>query len=292
MTAAPGDLHDVSATGELLGLLGESLAGLRFVDVGAYGALEEEVFRAAVLADSRVVGFEADPVECERLNRAAAPNRRYLPHFVGDGGPATFRACRSPWTSSLLEPNAAFLSQYENLAELCAVTSRRQVSTVRLADAGLEGIDFLKLDIQGATLAALQGAGDLLGGSLVVHAEVEFVPIYQGQPLFADCEPYLRGRGFMFHHFHRLEGRRVRAGDAVVGRLPSQTLWADAVFVPSLDRLDALPARAACRLAWLLHTIYGAHDFALRCLVVADGADRTDLATRYRRALARAGLEA
>lgn len=276
----------------LRGLLEGSLGKLCFVDVGAFGATSQEVFRPAVLPDSRVVGFEGDRAECERLNAAARGDREYFPHLVGDGREAVFRTCRSPWTSSLLEPDAALLSRYENLAELCEVVSRAPAVTVRLDDLdGLAEVDFLKLDIQGGTLAALQGAQRMLAGTLVVHAEVEFAPIYAGEPLFSECEAWLRARGFMFHHFHGMEGRRVRADGAVVGRSPSQVLWADAVFIPTFARLDALAPRAAHRLAWLLHCVYGAHDFAMLCLAVADRHAGSQVASAYRTVLARAGLE-
>jgi FkbM family methyltransferase len=257
---------------DLASLLADDLERLCFVDVGAHGMAEGEVFAPALLAHSLVFGFEADAAECARLEAAGDGRRRYLPYVIGDGARGHFHLCRSPLTSSLLRPNRELLEQYEGLAEVCEVVAESPVDTVRLDDvAHLPAIDFLKLDIQGATLAALEGAQRRLEHTLVVHAEVEFAALYREEPLFSECERFLRARGFMFHHFHEPQGRRVLAGGRAAGRAPSQLLWADAVFVPSFERLRALPPRSLRRLAWLLHAIYGAHDFAFRCIVQAGG---------------------
>src|SRR5690606_17646305 len=95
--------------------------------------------------------------------------------------------------------------------------------------------------------------------------------------------------GFMFHHFHDIEGRRMIADQRIVGRHVSQMLWADAVFIPSFDRLDAMPAEALCRLAWTMHVVYGAADIAMACLsrLHDDAAILTD---NYQSILARHGL--
>jgi hypothetical protein len=91
----------------------------------------------------------------------------------------------------------------------------------------------------------------------------------------------------MFHHFHRMEGRRIKIGKYVVGKAPSQALWADAVFVPSLERLDALSAPELRRLAWTMHTVYGACDMAMACLSLCR--DEHALAGRYQALLAAHG---
>jgi hypothetical protein len=267
-----------------------NLGELTTVDVGAHGVSEADVYTPVLLADTNIVGFEASRIECERLNAVQGP-RRYYPFLIGDGRPGQFRSCKSPLTSSLLEPNSVLLERYENLAELCEVVGLQPVETLRLDERAQIGcVDFLKLDIQGGTLAALQGAAQLLTRTLIVHAETEFVPIYREELLFSKCKRFLRTQGFMFHHFHHLEGSRVKAGKYVVGSRPSQMLWADAVFLPSFERLEGLAVRLLARLAWMLHTIYFAYDFAMFCLERAaknEGADETD---QYAALLAQAGL--
>lgn len=276
----------------LANLLAQFLDGYTVVDVGAHGTGEADVYMPALATDSAlVVGFEPNATECARLNAQAGGRRQYYPYAIGDGMPGTFHLCRAPLTSSLLRPNQPLLIRYENLAELCEVIEEIPIETVRLDDInGIGSVDFLKLDIQGATLLALQSAQRILERTLVVHAETEFVPVYHNEALFSECELFLRCKGFMFHHFHHIEGRRMTFGNRVVGQEPSQALWADAVFVPSFERLDTLSASELVRLAWTMHTVYGACDMAMACLARCCDEDNEALASSYQALLAAHGM--
>jgi FkbM family methyltransferase len=75
-----------------------------------------------------------------------------------------------------------------------------QVETDRL-DAvaqrcGLTVIDYIHMDVQGAELRVLNGAGTLLDSIRVIWMEVETKPLYKDQPLKADVERFMAGRGF------------------------------------------------------------------------------------------------
>jgi FkbM family methyltransferase len=63
-------------------------------------------------------------------------------------------------------------------------------------DAGIESVDLLKLDVQGYELEVLRGAGRILERTRDIIVEVEFVPIYDGGPLFPAVWQDLCGRGF------------------------------------------------------------------------------------------------
>jgi FkbM family methyltransferase len=276
---------------EVAALLGDRIAGYTVVDVGAHGTGGNDVYAAALIADdSRVIGFEPDKEDCALLNARFGPRRRFLPFAIGDGRPGRFHHCRSPLVSSLLHPDTELVARYEGLAEPCEVLRITPMETVRLDDAvRLEACDFLKIDVQGATLPVLQHAPALLRGTAVVHAEVEFAPSYRGEATFGEIDRLMTGAGFMFHHFHGIEGRRMIAGRRIVGRRVSQMLWADAVYIPSFDRLDAMSPQALARLAWTMHAIYGAVDVAMACLARLP-ASPVDLAEGYQSVLARHGL--
>ena len=75
-----------------------------------------------------------------------------------------------------------------------------QVETDRL-DAlaqrcGLTVIDYIHMDVQGAELRVLSGAGTLLDSIRVIWMEVEAKPLYKDQPLKADVERFMASRGF------------------------------------------------------------------------------------------------
>ena len=56
----------------------------------------------------------------------------------------------------------------------------------------MDRVDFIKLDTQGSELDILHGAGSLLDNCSGLQLEVMFSPLYEGQPLFADVDAYLR----------------------------------------------------------------------------------------------------
>lgn len=128
----------------------------------------------------------------------------------------------------------------------------------------------------------LAGAQRCLESVLVVHTEVEFVPIYAGQPLFGDIDARLRSLGFGFHRLVGLEGRTLRNSglpDRVNTR--SHHLWADAVYVRPVTGWTALANEQLLKLAVILHDVYGSADFCARLLAIFDERQGTDLFRRY-----------
>lgn len=61
---------------------------------------------------------------------------------------------------------------------------------------GMPWPDLIKLDLQGAELLCLRGAGESLRHAEVVILEVSFIPLYTGNPLIGDVIPFMAERGF------------------------------------------------------------------------------------------------
>jgi hypothetical protein len=101
----------------------------------------------------------------------------------------------------------------------------------------------LELDVQGGELDVLMGAGRTLDTTLGIQAEVEFAPIYVDQPLFADIDRFLRGRGFQLFDLSRYHVRRSNAGPAPTR---GQLLWGHALY---LRDYRGLTPELAARLA-------------------------------------------
>jgi methyltransferase FkbM-like protein len=111
-------------------------------------------------------------------------------------------------TSSLYAPNTPLLAAFDRLEELVRVVREIPIETHRLDDVPeAAGADYLKIDVQGAELDVLRGAPRLLAEALVVHAEVEFVPLYREQPLFADVDRTLRGAGYGLFALEEIQSR-------------------------------------------------------------------------------------
>jgi hypothetical protein len=86
--------------------------------------------------------------------------------------------------------------------------------------------DFIELDVQGGELEVLTGAARTLERTLGVQAEVEFAPMYVGQPLFADIDAFLRARGFQLFDLSRYHVRRSSAAPT-----RGQLLWGHALYL-------------------------------------------------------------
>ena len=219
---------------------------LIYVDCGARKGKLPRPFRA--LKTAQYVGVEADADECARLNAEARPRHRYVQAFLGRSAETrTFRITRSPACASLLEPNHEFLAQFREIADGFQVERHASVQTVALDEClaanDVARADFLELDVQGGELEVLTGADRTLNATLGIQAEVEFAPMYVGQPLFADIDRFLRGRGFQLFDLSRYHVRRSKVGPAPTR---GQLLWGHALY---LRDYRGLAPELAARLA-------------------------------------------
>ena len=261
------------------------LPPIRIVDVGAMSIGEAHDPYAMLMKalPCEVIGFEPVAAECEKLNRRDHAGRTYLPYFIGDGATHTFHECNFPMTSSLFEPNTPLLEKFQNLEKLVRVVKVYPAATKRLDDiAETAGVDLLKLDVQGAELMVLQGAAERLKGALVVHTEVEFVPLYKDQPLFADIDAHLRSKGYLLHHMG-FTGRTFKpmVFKNDINAMLSQWLWGDAVYVRDFMQFETLPPAALLKLAAILHENYRSLDLAAVVLETHDRLCGSQLQPRY-----------
>lgn len=255
------------------------------VDVGA-NPIDGPAPYAPLLqgGQARVVGFEPNPEALAALQARQRAVDVFLPHAIGDGQTHVLRICAAPGMTSLLEPNPVVLSRFVHFEAWGQVVARREIQTMRLDDvAETEGVAYLKLDIQGAELMALTHATERLRTTLVVHTEVEFLPMYAGQPLFAEVDRFLRGHGFVLHTFHPLVSRMVTP--LVVRSNPyaglRQHLWADAVFVRDFTRPELMTDAQLLVLATILHDCYQSYDLAAHLLAARDVRTGGTSAQRY-----------
>ena len=246
----------------------------RIVDVGASpidGVPPYDALRSSGRAD--LVGFEPDEVQFRALLELDERDATFLPHAIGDGQPGTLHVCKSPGMTSLLEPDQKVLSHFHGFSGWGEVTKTLPVQTMRLDDCPeTKHTDYLKLDIQGGELAALSGAVELLSEALCVHIEVQFVPFYKDQPLFAELDQALRAAGFMLHRFLPIHSRVFQpllVNDDIYAGL-SQELWSDAVYFKNFADFDRLEVSALLKVAEIANDVYQSIDLAALALRHAD----------------------
>lgn len=256
-------------------------APIEVVDIGASRLPTSETppyEPLLALGLARLTGFEPNPEELAKL--FTNDTRRYLPHAIGDGSPATLHLTRHPGFISTLAPDPTVTAHIHSFTALTEVTARQPDQTTPLDDlSDLPRIDWLKIDIQGGELAAFRGGTRKLRGALCIQTEVAFTPIYRDQPLFADQDAMLQSLGLRFFGFasaHRFPFTGTPNDLYFVARRQDigQVIDADAVYLRDFVGWDSLPPEELKRLFFIMALCYPALSATLRLagLLVAKGA--------------------
>ena len=160
--------------------------------------------------------------------------------------------------------------------------SKKKVGAVKALTL-LTGMDFLKVDVQGGEFAVFEGGMERLSQASFVHTEVQFVPFYQDQALYAELDQKLRQAGFWFHRFDSTQSRVFKPlviDNDVFGGL-SQELWSDAVYVRRFVDFPELSIEQLFKIALFAHDIYGSFDLAALALNTIDKREGTSYQPRY-----------
>jgi len=246
-------------------IFGHECEPIKIIDVGAMMIDNEPPDYHALLKPGavKIIGFEPDQDECRKLNQTYTGDCLFLPYFIGDGNDRKFNLCRYNMTSSFYEPNVDLLDKFQLLTELIHVVKSATVSTKRLDDIDeVQGADYLKIDVQGAEVDVFNGAKNVLTDTMIVHTEVEFVPLYIDQPLFAEVDQNMRKNGFLLHKFLKLAGHTFKpliVNDKIDQPL-SQILWTDAIYIKNFMHYDRMPPEKLLKLAIILHDVYNSYD--------------------------------
>jgi FkbM family methyltransferase len=268
-------------------ILQVDLPTVHVVDVGAMQEGEDRYAGLVAHGLARVTGFEPNPGQFHVLSTRQEPYR-YLPFCLGDGNPATMHAARYPGCSSLYEPDPAVIDLFTGMDTGAGgnfhIFKTLILETHRLDDVpDLGRVDLMKLDVQGAELDVLRHGTAVLGSTLVLECEVEFLPLYKGQPLFGDVHTFLAARGFVLHKLVDVGGRCLRP--IVINNNThapiSQMLFADAIFMRDFTRLELFASEELLKTAMILHEVYFSYDVAVHFLREHDRRTGTELARRY-----------
>lgn len=135
--------------------------------------------------------------------------------------------CKDPGVSSILKPNLNYLSKFRD-AERFQIIKEITLEASSIDSLNIKNADFIKIDIQGAELKALNGCIDTLKETIGLEIEVEFQKMYEDQPLFGDINNFLNKHKFEFIDFPLIK-RWERKNENSYG----QIVFADAFFLRS-----------------------------------------------------------
>lgn len=263
---------------------------IQVVDVGA-SLLDIPLYESLIQHGlARLTAFEPDASERQKIEQRYRAPHRVLPFFVGDGTAGTFYQTNWFATGSLFKPNKVLLEQFQGLHEVVTLVAETPVETKALDSiAEIGDIDYLKIDVQGAELSVFKGAANLLAQVGIIHTEVEFVELYEKQPLFADVDSYLRANGFEFVKFMGFGSRAVKPlvlnRDVNVG---NQLLWADALYLRRWIPECTLSDDKLIKMAIIIHDLYGLVDICNFLLAQVDRRRGSSLSSAYLQLLTQA----
>lgn len=195
-----------------------------------------------------IYGFDVDEEACESANNSLAEshinwNEKHFPLAIANRtGETSLYITKEVHCSSLYPPDQAYVKRFKSFDRGLEVDAIVEIETTTLDDfcqtQAISDLEFLKIDVQGADLDVLRGGEQVLQRStLGVSIEVEFAPIYQGQPLFAEIDQYLRSRGFILFDL-TMDDPWCRLPRSIAplwsANRPGQLLWANALYLRDL----------------------------------------------------------
>ena len=167
----------------------------------------------------RLVLVEAIPDLAEKLRAryAGKPGISVVSVALSDrNGQARFEINQSDASSSLLpiDPrNSEWFDRDLRVAQTISVST--MTLPALLDEQGLQSVDLLKLDLQGAERSVLTGGEAVLERVRVIYTEVFFEQLYAGAWLFGEMNEFLAGRGFklcgLSNIVHARDGDLVQA---------------------------------------------------------------------------------
>jgi FkbM family methyltransferase len=176
-----------------------SLRGIWF-DVGACRC--DHTYGFALYNPSlRVFAFEPNMQLAAKMF-GALPNIVVVPMAVSEtDGCAEFNITAAPASSSLLTIDDANARQWIG-GQGISVVNRTIVPTIRLDTfmnlAGIQTVDYLKIDAQGADLSVVKSLGERLRDLRKIYLEVSITPfpVYHGSASKGEVVEFLAARGF------------------------------------------------------------------------------------------------
>jgi FkbM family methyltransferase len=209
-------------------------------DIGARGGSLGELENLKKFI--RYFAFDADTDEAERLSHsppAGFHSFEVFPFYVGrENGLIDFHIFHDAGHSSLFKPSSRFKNFFSrnqfDVKETVKVESKTLDAIIQ--DRKLEYPDIIKLDTQGTELDILSNAENTLSQATLVEVEVEFIEMYQNQPLMHDVMKFMYDRGFELLYLNRVFGGRT----AYPGQARGQLIFGDALFGRKEESLAVL----------------------------------------------------
>ena len=243
---------------------------LTLVDAGARGSLDEP-WASINQKSLKVIGFEPDEKECERLNSLSA-NRHYFPVALwSKEGELDINITQVPSCSSVYKPNFNLIKRYEkNNWEPRLIKNSVSFKSSTL-DKILGGnntyCDFLKIDTQGAEYEILKGAENCLNDNIfAVLVETWTAEVYKGQHLTGEILQLMSKNGFSLFDINIAAAWQRKTSDRIKHAGKRQIIGLDLLFLKTPPEESWFKNHTKLVKAVALSETYGFPDYALELI--------------------------
>jgi FkbM family methyltransferase len=184
-------------------------------DIGACEG-EDSIRYARMFPDASIFAFEPMPGNVEMIHKqlrkygvdqqvsvfplALSSSAGPVSFYVSSGSPSHLPNIPE-WnygnkSGSLLAPDA-IREHYPWLQFDTTIEVQTETLEYFCDSHGINSIDLIHMDVQGAELDVLRGAGAMLENTRAIWMEVENVPLYEGQPLADEVEAFMAANRFV-----------------------------------------------------------------------------------------------
>ena len=167
------------------------------VNLGSRDGNEDVTF-AQNFPKARIISFEPNPATYQTVLNTTRNYPTITPCKLAatdtDGTIDFYQNTTGNHGASSIFQKSGLYDYIENYQQ-----TKIQVQSVRLdgflPTIGVTKVDLVWADIQGAELAAFRGMGDLFDGVKCANTEIEYKPMYSGQPLYDDIKDFMTSKG-------------------------------------------------------------------------------------------------
>lgn len=206
-------INEPSAISRELKTIFKKDSPLTIFEIGACEG-EDSIKYARLFPNSKIYSFEPLPGNVNLIhdnfikygianarcyNKALSSENGVAEFYVSSGRPDG--AAQSDWdygnkSSSLLPP-----ANHLEIAGFIHFNKKIEVETITLKSFcnsnNITAIDFIHMDVQGAELMVLRGAGDLISSIKLIWMEVSKIDLYKNQPLAEDVKKFMLENNFL-----------------------------------------------------------------------------------------------
>lgn len=212
------------------------------LDAGARGGFEDhwKWFGNQV----RLIGFEPNEKECEKLNDDHKKNNKeYHPIALGaeKGKRILYLYSHRP-SSSFYKPNVKLLQRFPDYRNAkiegkCLVAATDLDSFI--SERGIGAIDFMKIDTEGAEYDILHGGKKTLSRVLGISLEVWFYS-NRNQKRFSDIDMFLSSSGFTLFDLVTFRSAKIQLSPFVGARVSGLSDYGQIIVGQALYLRDAV----------------------------------------------------